>query len=65
VADENGRIVVHAHMTVVDSDGKAHGGHVLTGCRIYIQAELMILQMEGSELKRKVDEATGLHVLQA
>jgi len=65
VADEDARIVVHAHMTVVDSDGKTHGGHVLTGCRIYIQAELMIFEMKGTELKRKIDEASGLHVLQA
>lgn len=65
LADEDGRIAVHAHMTAVDSDGRVYGGHVLTGCRIYIQAELMIFQLEGTKLKRKIDKETALRVLQA
>lgn len=65
LADEDGRLVVHAHVTVADSEGKVYGGHALTGCRIHIQAELMIFQLEGAELKRKFDEALGLHILQA
>ena len=65
LANEDGRLVVHAHVTVADSEGKVYGGHVLTGCRICIQAELMIFQLEGAELKRKLDETLGLYVLQA
>jgi predicted DNA-binding protein with PD1-like motif len=65
LADEDGRLVIHAHMTVADAEGKVYGGHVLTGCRIYPQAELVIFQTEGVKLKRKYDEASGLHILQA
>jgi predicted DNA-binding protein with PD1-like motif len=64
LADEDGRLAIHAHMTVADSEGRVYGGHVLTGCRIYIRAELMIFEMEGAKLKRKIDETTGLHILQ-
>jgi len=65
LADEDGRTVVHAHITVVDDEGRAFGGHLLTGCRIYVQAELMIFQMEEGMMKRTVDRASGLHILQA
>jgi len=65
LADEDGRLVIHAHMTVADAEGKVYGGHVLAGCRIYIQAELMIFQTEGVKLKRKYDEPSGLHIIQA
>lgn len=63
LAEEDGRLVIHAHMTVSDSEGRVYGGHVLKGCRIWIRAELTIFQIEG--LKRRYDAATGLHVLQA
>jgi len=65
LADEDGRLVIHAHMTVADGEGKVYGGHVLTGCRIYTQAELMIFQTGGVKLKRKYEEASRLHILQA
>jgi len=63
LADEDGRLVIHAHMTVSDDEGRVYGGHVLKGCRIWMRAELVIFQIEG--LKRSYDAATGLHVLQA
>jgi predicted DNA-binding protein with PD1-like motif len=62
LAEEDGRLVIHAHMTVSDAEGRVYGGHVLKGCRIWMRAELMIFQMEG--LKRSYDKTTGLHVLQ-
>ena len=65
LADEDGRLVIHAHMTVSDSEGKVYGGHVLAGCRIWIRAELVIFPTEGAQLKRSYDAALGLHVLQA
>jgi predicted DNA-binding protein with PD1-like motif len=64
LADEDGRLVIHAHMTVSDAEGKVHGGHVLEGCRIWIRAELVIFPTEGAQLKRSYDAALGLHVLQ-
>jgi len=65
LAEEDGRLVIHAHMTVSDSEGKVYGGHVLSGCRIWIRAELVIFPTEGVQLKRSYDAALGLHVLQA
>jgi len=65
LAEEDGRLVIHAHMTVSDAEGKVYGGHVLTGCSIWIRAELVIFPTEGVQLKRSYDAALGLHVLQA
>jgi hypothetical protein len=62
LAEEDGQLVTHAHMTVSDAQGRVYGGHVLKGCRIWMRAELTIFQMEG--LKRSYDKTTGLHVLQ-
>jgi len=64
MADEDGRLAIHAHMTVADSEGRVYGGHLLAGSKIYMRAELMIFEIEGAQLRRKVDKATGLHVLQ-
>jgi len=58
-----GELVVHAHITVCDSEGRAFGGHVLEGCVVSPTAELALLELSGARLVRRLDAATGLKLL--
>ncbi|MGQ9673319.1 MAG: PPC domain-containing DNA-binding protein [Candidatus Aminicenantales bacterium] len=42
---------VHAHLVVSDREGRAWGGHLLPGCRVFV-AEVIIISLEGARLKR-------------
>ena len=55
---------VHAHIVLSDRDGKAVGGHLLQGTKIFA-CEAIIEEFEGDELVRQPDERTGLHLWQS
>ena len=55
-------IIVHAHATFGNSEGKVFGGHLLEGSIIDPTGELFILQLQ-DELRRKFDPATKLSLL--
>ncbi len=48
---KDGKPFVHTHMVISDRQGRAWGGHLLPGCRIFV-AEVVILSLEGPKLKR-------------
>jgi len=52
-------IFVHAHITLGAHDGKAFGGHLMPGARIFA-AEYHIQEFLGKDLCRTFDEPTGL-----
>lgn len=51
--------MVHAHITLSDKDGKAFGGHLMAGTKIY-SAEIYIQELSGDPKIRKNDKATQL-----
>lgn len=53
------RPFLHAHATFADESGAAVGGHLLSGCEVFV-AEIAIREMTGVELVRSPDEVTGL-----
>ncbi len=61
VAEHDGQPKIHAHIVVGKRDGTAHGGHLLKGT---VQPTLEVtLIAEPAHLKRKIDAATGLALL--
>lgn len=56
---KDGEILVHAHITLADFEGKAFGGHLMPGTEIFA-AEYFIQELTGGELNRVKDEKTGL-----
>jgi len=60
---KDGEVTVHAHMVVADSEGKAYGGHVMDGCLIDATGELVMIELQDIQLRRKPDVATGLNLL--
>lgn len=54
-----GRPIVHAHVTLADSHGRAFGGHLAEGTIVFA-CEFIIEAFEGPELARGEDDQTGL-----
>ncbi len=59
---EDGTPIVHAHIVVADENGVCYGGHMMSGCRVSVTAELMIMEFDET-LTRKRDERSGLNLL--
>jgi len=59
VSLKDGAVFVHAHMTVADREGKAFGGHLMPGSKIFA-AEYSIQELTGAEFHRGLDPQTGL-----
>ncbi|NLW08139.1 MAG: DUF296 domain-containing protein [Clostridia bacterium] len=51
---------VHAHLTLLDSEGKVHGGHLLPGCTVFA-GEVFVDEIDIETPPRRVyDPVTGL-----
>ncbi len=59
VSLRDGVPTVHAHVTLGDAQGRAFGGHLAPGTRVFA-CEFAVEVLEGGELHRQHDEATGL-----
>ncbi len=49
----------HIHLSVSDSTGRTLGGHLLTGCKIYTTAELVVGVLSDVVYTREPDPAFG------
>ena len=61
VAMSDGETYVHCHVTVSSGldNGQAYGGHLTEGCVILSFCEVIIVEVEGFEMKRGADPETG------
>jgi predicted DNA-binding protein with PD1-like motif len=58
-AEAPDRPFVHAHATLSDQEGRAHGGHLAEGTIVFA-GEFCMVELAGVELCRRPDEVTGL-----
>ncbi|MEM2537285.1 MAG: DNA-binding protein [Candidatus Bathyarchaeia archaeon] len=61
--DENGEMVIHAHIVATNEKGEAFGGHLMQGSLVGATAELAIIEALDVNLKRFFDEKTRLRLL--
>ena len=54
--------IVHAHISISNDKGAAFGGHLLSGCVVSVNAELVLVEATDSRLQRVFDEKTGLYL---
>ncbi|MGE4552460.1 MAG: PPC domain-containing DNA-binding protein [Desulfovibrionaceae bacterium] len=54
-------VLVHLHLTLGRRDGSVTGGHAMDGCVIFA-AECSLVPVEGKDLVRRHDAATGLYL---
>lgn len=64
VSLRDGAAMVHAHITLGDSEGGAFGGHLAPGTVVFA-CEYVIEELTGDPLERGFDEETGLPLWQA
>jgi predicted DNA-binding protein with PD1-like motif len=46
----------HLHLSVSDEKGVTTGGHLLTGCKIYTTAEIVLGELKGVRFARETDK---------
>jgi predicted DNA-binding protein with PD1-like motif len=46
----------HIHVAIADSDGVTTGGHLVSGCKIYTTAEIVLAVFEDLVYKRELLE---------
>jgi predicted DNA-binding protein with PD1-like motif len=61
VSLKDGKPFVHAHLVAGDKDGKAYGGHLIKGCKIFA-LEFSITSLQGDNLVRQFDETLQLNL---
>jgi hypothetical protein len=61
VSIKDGEPFLHAHLVVSGPDGKALGGHLLSGSKVFL-AEVYVRALGGEAPVRKLDETLGLSV---
>jgi len=61
--DESGRPVLHLH-AVFGRDDQVTAGCVRTGVKTWVVAEVVIIELTGSEATRRVDRAAGFELLE-
>ena len=54
--------LVHAHISVSNEKGEAFGGHLLPGCVVSVNAELVLVEAADLRLQRVFDEETKLYL---
>lgn len=60
VAVRDGRAVLHLHFVVSSGreSGNAYGGHLIPGCEVMSTGEVVILEVEGLAMRRRLDPET-------
>lgn len=53
----------HLHVSISDGDGKTIGGHLVSGCKVYTTAEIVIATFDGVIYKREFAEDSGYEEL--
>ena len=60
---KEGAPFVHAHIALADRTGRTYGGHLMAGCIVDATFEVNLQTYEHTELKRSLDPATNLFLL--
>jgi predicted DNA-binding protein with PD1-like motif len=56
-----GEPLVHAHVTLSSVEGdeiRVVGGHLIEGCMIFGFAEIILMELDGIEMEKRLDEET-------
>ena len=53
----------HLHISISDGDGKTIGGHLVSGCKIYTTAEIVLAVFEDTIYKREFAADSGYEEL--
>jgi predicted DNA-binding protein with PD1-like motif len=61
--DESNETIVHAHIVVSNEEGKAFGGHLMKNSIVGATAELVMIEVANTVLRRALDEKTKLKLL--
>ena len=58
--DDDGTINMHVHVAFSDEEGHCYAGHLVEGTRVMLTVDLVIAELEGISMTRKMDEKLGV-----
>lgn len=60
IAERDGEVMVHGHFVVTSGveDGAAYGGHLVEGCEVLSTGEIVIAEVAGLPIVRRIDPQT-------
>jgi len=53
--DHSGAVNLHAHMSVCDRYGNAHGGHLTAGTKVLLTVDCVVAEIAGAVMGREYD----------
>lgn len=62
-SDADGSINMHVHMNMSDKYGNAYGGHLVQGTKVLLTADIVLGEIEGVDMLRKLDEDMDVYIL--
>lgn len=62
-AEPDGKAAPHIHACFADKDGNEYGGHLKEGNRVLVTTELVIAELDGVRMSRKLDPEKQVPVL--
>jgi predicted DNA-binding protein with PD1-like motif len=63
---KNGEVFIHCHISISSGmeDGRAYGGHLVEGCTVLATCEVILQEIAGLEMNRKIDPVTLVNELE-
>ena len=62
-SEPNGAAAPHIHASFADAEGNEYGGHLKEGNQVLVTVELVIAELEGVRMSRKLDPVKAVPVL--
>ncbi len=66
ISRKNGEVFIHSHISISSGvdDGKTYGGHLVEGCIVLATCEVIIQEIAGLTMERKLDPVTQVNELE-
>jgi hypothetical protein len=61
--DDDGTINMHVHVSFSDEEGHCYAGHLVEGTRVMLTVDVVIAELKGLSMTRKMDQELGVMVL--
>jgi len=62
ISHENSEVLIHVHCSFSDSEGNGYGGHLIEGNIVLLTTDIIITEIKGIDMTRKVDAELGVPI---
>ncbi len=62
-SDAENNINLHIHLSLSDRTGRAYGGHLVSGTKVLMTADIVLGEIEGIAMRREYDPGMDVYLL--